>query len=277
MTRGFDFHCVALGNALIRWEQALKFHDSRRYVDLHMYQLDPAVNLYKKHKTTDEVWQVPSELVAFVPRDMLTYDAVGKGFECNQQELMSLIVNQDRPAPKPQPLNAVIRGRKRTSLDANCMVRFCFDLCAQQAATSQKFQFKFPAVEAQQIAQRPQRAVKIPDRLSVAVTGPFVASLEHQLQIAIRESLEDVKRATTQSHDENDDSSVSGSVAQAESHVSAEVEVKVEHTNGGGAATNGTQGLCLQSGERICCPASLSSSLHCVEQSESGDNERRLT
>ena len=87
-----------------------------------MYELDPAVNLYRKLKLADEVWQVPSELVAFVPREMLAYDAVGKGFDCNQQELMSLIVNHNRPAPKPQPLNAVIRGRKRTSLDANCMV-----------------------------------------------------------------------------------------------------------------------------------------------------------
>ena len=120
--------------------------------------------------------------------------------------------------------------------------------------------------------------MKIPDRLNVAVTGPFVASLEHQLQIAIRESLEEVKRAKTQSHDENDDSSVSGSVVQAESHVSAEVEVKVEHINGSGA-TNGMQGTLGVAAATtlvcVCSPAPLPiSPAHCVEQSENGDNER---
>lgn len=89
----------------------------------------------------------------------------------------------------------------------------------------------------QQTLQRPQRAVKIPDRLNVTVSGPLASTLEQQLQKAIRESLEEAKRAKV-SHDgdENEDSS-NGSVINGENGNSHDTEVKIEQVNSG--VTNG--------------------------------------
>src|SRR3546814_549249 len=57
----------------------------------------------------------------------------------------------------------------------------------------------------------------------------MVTSVEQQLQKAIRESLEEAKKAKAQ--DDNDDSSAS-SVVNGENRSTHELEAKMEHTNG---------------------------------------------